>query len=326
MVSSPSSTSPDSLPSLQTPLATYQSLLHLLAEHTSVPHPTPLHLSDSLDIVPYAYLILSCPPGVPLSELRRHGKLSERDDALIDLSIGRWMREMRDRVQNDWFGQPKAPSAARSLPPSLPGLPGFFTTSADEPSYSWQETFTALLEAHLAAAETRGTLPPAGAAKLRAALARAIGSFLFDDCAAPSLLSFTGDAGSVYVALPPPVSSPDAVPREPRITALLPPACALWGDPLLETFFLRGGPEDGTGGRAGPSQALIEGYGGDPVVFARQRTKRVWYDVFLALAVLLAPRDDTADGPDGSECAAHEAWARRRLAECVEVLKDAPCY
>jgi hypothetical protein len=57
-------------------------------------------------------------------------------------------------------------------------------------------------------------------------------------------------------------------------------AHALWGDPLLESFFLP----------PGPSKALVEAYtasGGEQLlVFPRQKTKRLWYSVFLALVVL----------------------------------------
>ena len=62
----PSSSDP---PALQTSLAVYHSLLKLIGEHTSVPHPIPLYFSDTLDIIPYEYLILTHPPGIPLSEL-----------------------------------------------------------------------------------------------------------------------------------------------------------------------------------------------------------------------------------------------------------------
>lgn len=308
-------------PSLHTSLATYQSLLKLLSENTSIPQPTPLHLSDTLDIIRYHYLILSCPPGVPLSELRRHGKLSERQNALIDLEIGRWMREMHDGVQNDWFGLPKPQPSAPAVPSFLPSIPGLASLGfgqqggddGEEPSYSWQETFTGLLEPMLHAAEARGLAPGVAYPALRHALGRAIGSFLFDDCAVPSLLTFLADAGSVCVHVP-------AAGAEPRVTALLPPVCALYGDPLLETFFLAAGPGDAA---LAPSVALLEGYGGDPIVFRRQRTKRVWYDVFLALAVLLAPRDAAVSDP---EAEGRVDWARRRLGECVDILKDAPCY
>ena len=220
---------------------------------------------------------------------------------------------MHDRMQNDWFGLPKAPPAASAVPVVLTfSIPGLFAAGGeqdDEPSYSWQETFTALLEALLGCAERGGRAHGVAFGALRLALGRAIGSFLFDDCEVPSLVSFVADAGSVYVEL----GGPSA---EPRITSLLPPVYALYGDPLLETFFLAGE------GAARPSDALLEGYGGSPIVFRRQKTKRTWYDVFLCLSVLVACTEETDDDEQREKV----RWSQQRLKECVEILKDAPCY
>ena len=307
LVSSPPDDLVTEVPALCTPLSTYQSLLNLISQNTSVPHTLPLYYSDTLDIIPADYLILSCPIGTPLSDLRRAGSLSERQNALIDLQIGRWMREIHDRVQNDWFGLPKA----QPTPPAVPSfsIPGLFAQNGEEePSYSWQETFTTLLEELMHCAESM--VPDVPFEDLRRYLGRAIGSFLFDDCEVPSLVSFLGDEGSVFLEL-----SGDSA--EPKITSLLPPTYALYGDPLLETFFLTG--HDGS---AAPSQALLEGYGGNPIVFRRQQTKRVWYDVFLCLSVLVACGKE----PDSAEQQTRVQWSQKRLKECVDVLKDAPCY
>lgn len=326
IVSSPSD---NRLPALSepltlcTPLSVYQSLLGLLSQHTSIPHPTPLHHSDTLAIIPHEYLILTYTHGVPLSDLRRAGKLSDRQNMLIDLQIGRWMREMHDKVQNDWFGLPKVQvpeSAIASF--SIPGLASlvFGQTQEEEPSYSWQETFTSSLESLMQSAEALGLAPDVSYTDLRQYLGRAIGSFLFDDCDVPSLISFLGDDGSVIVDMP--QSQPEAAAAadtEPRITSLLPPTYALYGDPLLETFFLQSGGDDGT---SAPSQALLEGYGGNPIVFRRQKTKRIWYDAFLCLAILLAARSEIGDG----DREAKVWWARQRIRECVNILKDAPTY
>jgi hypothetical protein len=324
VLSSPAAKPPSVEPlALQTSLAIYQSLLILLSKSTSIPHPTPLHLSDSLDIIPYEYLILSCPSGTPLSELRQHGKLSEHQNALVDLQIGRWMREMHDNVQNDWFGLPKLPATAPPAAPSfLFGIPGLVGEADEEPSYSWQETFTSLLESMMHSAETLDVAPDVSYPDLRRSLGRAIGSFLFDDCEVPSLVSFLADEGSVFIDMPTSVTED----TEPRITSLLPPTHALYGDPLLETFFLFSGPSDlAAPGEPAPSKALLEGYGGNPIVFRRQKTKRTWYDVFLCLAVLLGAQAE-GDGHVEEEKAARVQWAVERLKECVDILKDAPCY
>lgn len=329
MIASPVSSSAaqkESTP-LHTPLKVYQSLLTLIAQNTSVPQPTPLLHSESNDVIPNEYLILTSPKGTPLAELRKTGKLSERQNVMVDLQIGQWMREIHDRVQNDWFGVPKTQSPQPAIPsfmPSIPGLASFGFGQAgadeDEPSYSWQETFTSLLESLMQSAETLDVAPGLSYQDLRKALGRAIGSFLFDDCEVPSLVSFLGDEGSVFVDIP---DSPADGDFEPTITSLLPPTYALYGDPLLETFFLTSGPTNAANRE--PSQALLEGYGGNPIVFRRQRTKRMWYDVFLALSVLLSVRGGNEHTGD-EESETRVQWARQRLAESAEHLKDAPCY
>ena len=71
----------------------------------------------------------------------------------------------------------------------------------------------------------------------------------------------------------------------------------------------------------------MEGYtgsGGGPLVtFRRQKTKRVWYTLFLALTVLdgyLSSSDGQAVPEDKKK------WAEETIAECTEILKTAPCY
>ena len=71
-----------------------------------------------------------------------------------------------------------------------------------------------------------------------------------------------------------------------------------------------------------PRAAFVEGYGGPLVVFARQRTKRLWYTLFLALVVLVqAKRAGLGEGD-------HEKvkWAYETAEKSVVALKDAPCY
>ena len=85
---------------------------------------------------------------------------------------------------------------------------------------------------------------------------------------------------------------------------------ALWGDPLLETLFMD------------PRAAFVEGYGGPLVLFARQRTKRLWYTLFLALVVLVQA-DRLGSGKVDEE---KLQWARETVVKCAAALKDAPCY
>ena len=131
---------------------------------------------------------------------------------------------------------------------------------------------------------------------------------MFDDCEVPSLVSFTADEHSVFVDFDLEKGVPED--EEVRVTSIVGVGHALWGDPLLETLFLE------------PSAAFVEGYGDPLVIFARQKTKRLWYTLFLALVVLVqAKRAGLGEGD-------HEKvkWAYETAEKSVVALKDAPCY
>ncbi|KAI0644012.1 hypothetical protein C8Q79DRAFT_913810 [Trametes meyenii] len=277
------STSATSAPYTPNTLTIEHALYQVLSSQTDIPAPTAHSLDTSQAIVPYSYLLLSHPRGVPLSAARASGKLSPRQLALLDLRTGAYLKQLHERVQNDWFGLP--------------------SQEKDE-LYSWQEAFTPLLEGLLEDAQRAGIALPYE--DLRRCLSRAIGFFLFDDCEVPSLVSFTGDDDTTFVDFDLERGAPGDV--EIPVTSFAAFSHALWGDPLLETMFLS------------PSQAFIEGYGGPLIVFGRQKTKRLWYTVFLALVVLLqAKREDTTTN-------SKVQWAEETLQKAVVDLKDAPCY
>ncbi|KAI0954253.1 hypothetical protein AcV7_007532 [Taiwanofungus camphoratus] len=267
-------------------LAAEHALLQLLSSQTSIPHPTAHALDTSLALLSYPYLLLSHPRGIPLSRARASGKLSPRQALLLDLRMGAYLKQLHG-VQNDWFGLPA--QAADAL-------------------YSWQEAFTLLLETLLEEARERGVAAPYE--DVRRYLSRAIGFFLFDDCEMPSLVSFAGDEDATLVQFD--LESPSQDDEVP-ITSFLSFSHALWGDPLLEAMF------------CDPSAALSEGYGGSPIVFARQRTKRIWYTLFLALMVLVqtAREEQTLMGEQDTD---KVEWAKQALEKCAEELRDAPCY
>ncbi|KAI0367288.1 hypothetical protein BV20DRAFT_568870 [Pilatotrama ljubarskyi] len=268
-------------------LATEQALLNLLSSQTDIPHPTVHTLDTSHDIVPYPYLLLSHPRGVPLSAARASGKLSPRQAALLDLRTGAYLKQLHERVQNDWFGLP---------------------SQEKEELYSWQEAFTPLLEGLLEEAHGAGVELPYE--DLRRYLSRAIGFFLFDDCQVPSLISFTGDEDATFVDFDPDTGAPGGEDEEVAVTSFASFSHALWGDPLLETMLLK------------PSEAFVEGYGGPVIIFGRQKTKRLWYTVFLSLIVLLqAEREGEAENENE-----RVKWAAEMLRKSVAALKDAPCY
>lgn len=262
-------------------------------------------LDTSLELVPFYYLLSpACPISssniVSLSTARQSGLLSAADALLIDLQIGKCLGQMHSGVQNDWYGLPQLE------PP-------------EDPSYSWQETFTLLIETLLGELEDAHLQLPYE--EIRHYLSRAIGSFLFDDVEVPSLIWFTGSDHDVYISLP-----ADRTTGVRGIAAILPNiAHALWGDPLLETFFL---PPN-------PSTAMLEGYiesgGGPLILLPRQNTKRIWYTLFLALLVLKQRAYAINIVAEGSEALSttevvDQAWVTDTILKSIKSLRNAPTY
>jgi len=258
---------------------------HISSAPLPVPLPFPVPIALNVDAPrPYilARLAAALPPSAQLKQLTAiREALTPEQAASLDLHFGVALRTMHD-LQSEWCGPP---------PLEREGL------------YSWQEVFTLLLEETLSAAESAGLASADDVTALRSYLARAIGAFLFDDVEVPSLVSLTTGAESVFVA--------DVDDGEPRLALLLPSfAHLLYGDPLLERAF---SPSET------PSRALLDGYGSPPpIVFARQRTKRMWYDLYLGIVVLLGARrvgnDQNMD------------WAVRLVEHSRVLIKDAPCY
>lgn len=298
----------------ENPLPLVSKLLRMIRTKTGIPV-RETTLDTSLSIVPFQYIL--SPPSpflstsiVSLPAARASGLLSKKAEFSIDLLLGAFLGQLHSGVQNDWYGQPTLEDS-----PSPP----------TETGYSWQETFTGLFEGVLGQVEkdeaAYGVSLPY--ADIRYYFSRAIGSFLFDDVEVPSLVWFTGSEDDIYISL----QSSSTTSEPGAIAAILPTVVhAIWGDPLLEAFMM--GPEDTVAQGEGPSAAFMEGYqggGGGPVlVFTRQKTKRIWYSVFLALVVL------TKYGPsregEGLWITKKRQWAREVLGKTILALKDAPCY
>ena len=274
--------------------AQYQLLSALHAHISSGPPPIPLPFPVPIALntdAPKPYILARLPaplsPSTQLNSLATvHGTLPPEQTASLDLRFGVALRTLHN-LQSEWCGPPPLES---------------------EGLFSWQEAFERLIDEALCAAESAGDIfasPTEDIAALRACLARAIGAFLFDDVEVPSLVALTTGAGSVFVA---DAGNDDA---EPRLALLLPSfAHLLYGDPLLERAF---SPSEA------PSRALLEGYGSPPpIVFARQRTKRMWYDLYLGLVVLLGTRRVGSDQ--------NVDWATQLVEHSRVLIRDAPCY
>lgn len=252
-------------------------------------------------MIPYHFLLSGTTRAtsehlLSIADARKLGLFSEKASAFVDLELGKLLGQLHTNVQNDWFGAPLLREPA-------------------DPSYAWQETFTNLLEGLLSHFEK-------GAVKvdfeipyenIRLYHSRAIGFSLFDDVEVPSLVWVTGSEDDIFITLPSNAEDPWRF----EIAAILPVAAhALWGDPLLESFFI---PPN-------PSKAMAEGYigggGGALTIFPRQNTKRLWYNLFLALLVLYEIR---ALGEE-DELKDKRAWCEKTILDSVDALKDAPCY
>ncbi|KAG5634236.1 hypothetical protein H0H81_002768 [Sphagnurus paluster] len=292
-------------------------LLNLIRTGTAIPIREST-LDTSLSSIPFHYL-LSPPSPFPSTSIvslpvaRASGSLSDKAQVSIDLLLGTFLAMLHNGVQNDWYGLPTLVDTP--TPPSDTG-------------YSWQETFTGMLENLLMQVEKdeAGYGVHLPFTDIRRYLSRAIGSFLFDDVEVPSLVWFTGSEEDIYITLPSGSPAGSGSTEPGTIAAILPNvAHALWGDPLLEAFMM--GPPERVAEGKGPSEAFMEGYigagGGPLLIFGRQRTKRIWYSFFLALVVL------TKYNPGSKEeewVERKRDWAREALDNCVVALKDAPCY
>ncbi|KAJ8457412.1 hypothetical protein ONZ45_g18321 [Pleurotus djamor] len=271
-------------------------LLGLLHSNSSVPFPRVFE-DESLDVFPHHYLLFDMPldasKGISLSEARTSGVLDERGISRIELELGMYLGQLHN-IQNDWFGLPSVSEPV-------------------DPSYSWKESFTLFFETlvhEIESSHSASTLD-LPLHEIKKYMSRAIGFFLFDDAEVPSLIGFTVSDDDVWI-LPPENES-----SLPAICAILPNlSWALWGDPLLEAMFMP----------PGPSAAVLEGYlgagGSNPIVFARQKTKRLWYSLFMSL-LILARDGDNAESLAGGK---RRSWAVKTAQDCAKALKDAPYY
>lgn len=285
--------SPNSLP-------VTQNILNAIRSKTEIPL-APAILDTSLSLIPYHFLLsgttrTSSDDLLSVAQARKRGLLSEKGSAFVDLKLGKYLGQLHTNVQNDWFGAPLLKDPA-------------------DPSYSWQETFTDLLEKVLSHFE-EGALKvdfQIPYDKIRLYHSRAIGFSLFDDVEVPSLVWVTGSEDDIFISLPTGGDDPWSF----EVAAILPVAAhAVWGDPLLESFFI---PPN-------PSKAMAEGYigagGGALTIFPRQNTKRIWYDLFLALLVLY----EIGASGEGDELKDKTARCEKTILDSVDALKNAPYY
>lgn len=241
----------------------------------AIPRPIASSLTPSAQL-PYPYIIFCRPLGTPLASF---------DNPRTAAQVGGFLRALH-AIDTDYFGRPDTPPADRLL--------------------SWQDAFIMAFEEVLEDIAST-TLPSADVERIRMALGRAIGAYLFDDVEAPSLVAFTasepssflvGEEGNLVCALA------NGLPR------------AIWGDPLLERAFCN------------PPNALVDAYtrisGGELIVFERQRAKIAWYEMYAALLVLVgSARTGKNEGWDQAvQKDGKVKWAREEVDRRLKQLED----
>ncbi|KIK95017.1 hypothetical protein PAXRUDRAFT_827418 [Paxillus rubicundulus Ve08.2h10] len=330
-----------------TTLTALSTLLSKILDGTTVPVPRPIahDVSGGGGRWDFGWLLLVAPgptqthPSTSsLASLR--STLSPSQLARVELRLGTYLRALHG-ITNEWFGLPIDTPALEA--PAAPSLSSLFAVSQDGEGadgedmtrYSWQDTFVLQLEGLLdevydntGAGGVPG--PEINIEELRRYLSRAIGSFLFEDVEMPRLIWVTGSEEDIVVSLAlenleeGQGSTESEGGAEADIAYILPTfGHALWGDPLMEAWFLP----------PGSSKATNVGYFGDErgtlIVFPRHKTKRVWYTVYLALVIVVEDRRSRGRGEEETEKVAIREkvqWAREILPQCIGLLKDAPCY
>jgi hypothetical protein len=317
--------------------------LNLISTHTDIGFPR--HAVDtSRSIIPYDYIYvhpIDVPAASPKNEydhISLHDaihtkKLEARQSAAIQLHLGSFIAQLH-AIQNDFFGfPPPADTSAlteSSLSPAFtakPTLPFILPADPEPPnSYSWQETFVHLLDDLISELQTEASSDIAqdvAFQDIQTYLSRAIAFFLFDDVEVPSLISVSLSTKDIILR----VSREDAEHQsDPEIHHILPTFAGslVYGDPLLESLFshnMSNVDEEGT--LLGESEPFLEGYGNRLIMFKRQRTKRLWYDLYLALMVLA---QQTKSELRSRAEIRERKQALTEVKRCVTALRDAPCY
>lgn len=239
-----------------------KSILSQIAQRSDVPILRVLVSDVTKTIVDFDYLLLPHPSPAALPTRT----LTSPEEQ----TFGRQLRKIH-AIDNDWFGVPGEPSDV----------------------ISWEEAFTLLLEGLLDKTETDQLWESVKMERIRGALSRAIGFFLFDDVEVPSLVWLTGDELSAMEV---------EENGESRLT-FLGFAHAVWGDPRMEHVFMD------------EIKDIQDGYDENLFLLPRQRIKWVWYSLFYSL-LMVAESEDVR----------RVERARLKVKECVDRLEVMEYY
>jgi aminoglycoside phosphotransferase (APT) family kinase protein len=118
---------------------------------------------------------------------------------------------------------------------------------------------------------------------------------IFEQVTRPRLVHWDLWAGNIFITF-----NAD----EPKISGIVDFERALWGDPLMESYLgrLRGIPH------------YLAGYGQDPLATRAQRLRRIFYNIYLDLIMIIE------DGPRQFDDKRSVEWAQERLRRDIKML------
>jgi aminoglycoside phosphotransferase (APT) family kinase protein len=119
---------------------------------------------------------------------------------------------------------------------------------------------------------------------------------IFAEVTQPQLVHWDLWAGNIFVAIDDDV---------PTISSIVDFERALWGDPLMEFY---------PGHLTGISH-YIDGYGEDILATQAQRLRRIFYNIYLLLIMIIE------DGPRQYDDKSSVVWAKERLPENIAMLR-----
>ncbi len=119
---------------------------------------------------------------------------------------------------------------------------------------------------------------------------------IFSEITRPQLVHWDLWAGNIFITI---------TDHAPKIEGIVDFERALWGDPLMESYLgrLRGIPH------------YIAGYGTDILATPAQRLRRIFYNIYLHLIMIIE------DGPRQFDDKGSVKWAQERLREDIKMLR-----
>jgi aminoglycoside phosphotransferase (APT) family kinase protein len=119
---------------------------------------------------------------------------------------------------------------------------------------------------------------------------------IFSEVAIPQLVHWDLWAGNIFITF-------DG--ENPHIAGIVDFERALWGDPLMEAYL----------GRLDGIPDYMAGYGSDLLASRTQRLRRIFYNIYLHLIMIIE------DGPREYDDKRSVIWAKERLLDDMEMLR-----